>query len=880
MSPDSLIIIDGNSLAHRAFHAIPLLSTTQGLLTNAVYGFTNMLLKVLAREKPEGIAVAFDKGKITFRHDQFADYKALRKATPDELKPQFPILKDLLRAMRIQIFEIEGFEADDLIGTLVTKAEQAGLKSIIVTGDKDTLQLVSPYTKVLLTKKGISELEEYDEDKVRQRFGITPAQFADFKGLSGDPSDNIPGVPGIGEKTASRLLSRYGTVEEVIAHAGELPGRLGNQIITFGEQAMLSRRLATIQREVPVDIDLDLCCWQGPDYKSLLEILKKLEFKSIIKSIMNDKKLPGDIEKHSEAGTGLQTYPVKYRLLNTQAGLDYFLQAIRKSGCLSIALSGTRSGGITAAGLAINHDAVYYLLPDAGLSLDEVLRVIKHICEDDNITKYCHNGKELIWLLHHHKIKLRNLGFDTMVAAYLLNPASPSQDLGNVLLEHLDVVLPLGGEEELPARADCIMQLVRLLDNKLRLQEEEQLYYEVELPLVEVLAAMEINGVAVDKEQLETMSKELSMQIDALTEEIYRLSGENFNINSPKQLGRVLFEKLKLPAIKKTKTGYSTDAEVLDELAASHEVVSKILEYRQMVKLKTTYTDSLASLINPQTNRLHTTFYQTVTATGRLSSAEPNLQNIPIRLEQGRKIRKVFIPGRAGNLLLAADYSQIELRILAHLSGDPNLTNSFLNREDIHTRTAAEVFGVPLEEVTREMRGRAKAVNFGIIYGLSDYGLARDIKVSRQEARQYIQNYFARYPVVKSYIDRTIREAKEKGYSTTLLNRRRYLPELFSSNHTIRSFGERTAINSPLQGSAADLIKQAMVRIHRKLNGQALQSKMILQVHDELIFDVPAEEIPVMRELVKECMENALPMSVPLEVDLKIGPNWYDVKKV
>lgn len=881
MPPDNLIIIDGNSLAHRAFHAIPLLSTSQGLLTNAVYGFTNMLLKVLAREKPDRIAVAFDKGKITFRHDQFEDYKALRKATPDELRPQFPILKNLLCAMRIQIFEVEGFEADDLIGALVAKAERAEIKSTIITGDKDALQLVSPRTKVLLTKKGISELEEYDVNKVRLRFGVAPARLTDLKGLSGDPTDNIPGVPGIGEKMASRLLKQYGTLEEVIAHAGELPEKLGNQLKTFGDQAMLSKRLATICREAPVDINLDCCCWQGPDYKNLLDILKKLEFKTIIKSIMADKKLPGNIEKHAANGPGLETYPVKYLRLHTTADLENFLKTVRESGRLSIALSGTRpGGGITAAGLAVNPDRVYYLSPGAGIHRDEVLSTIKAICENDLVSKYCHNGKELIWLLQHHKIKLYNLGFDTMVAAYLLNPASPNQDLGHLSLEHLDAVLPLGTEEELPARADCTMQLAQLLDNKLHLQEEDKLYYEVELPLVEVLAAMEINGVAVDKEQLKVMSKELGKQIDALAEEIYHLSGEIFNINSPKQLGQVLFEKLKLPVIKKTKTGYSTGAEVLEELAVTHEVVSKILEYRQMVKLKTTYTDSLASLIDPETGCLHTTFHQTITATGRLSSVSPNLQNIPIRLEQGRKIRKVFIPGRPGNLLLTADYSQIELRILAHLSGDPNLVRSFLNHEDIHTRTAAEVFGVPPEEVTKEMRSRAKAVNFGIIYGLSDYGLAREIKVSRQEAGRYIDNYFARYPGVKAYIDRTIREAKEKGFSTTMLNRRRYLPELFSPNHTIRSFGERTAINSPLQGSAADLIKVAMIRIHRKIISQSLQAKMILQVHDELVFDVPGKEIPVMHDLVKECMENALPMSVPLEVDIKTGPNWYDLKKL
>jgi DNA polymerase-1 len=917
MSSDLMIVIDGNSLAHRAFHAIPPLSTSQGLLTNAVYGFTNMLLKIIAEESPAWIAVAFDKGRVTFRHDDYERYKANRSATPEDLRPQFPVLKDVLKAMRIKIFEIEGFEADDLIGTITARAEREGLKSVVVTGDRDALQLVSPLTRVKLTKKGISELDEYDEGKVWDRYGITPLQYTDFKGLTGDASDNVPGIPGIGEKTATRLLKEYGSLEEILAHAGELSGRTAVLVSSAREQGEMSKRLVTICREVPVDIDLEECRWLGPDYKELLNIFKKLEFKTLIKSIYQDaRNVAGDKQKGKKQGhkTGkqalaesdLETYPVTYQRLDTPNRLAGLIKTVRKSGRLALSCVCDAGGALAGAGFVLNEDRAYLLSlqppdtwrqqgePDGGGSLfenletepgaggyfrEQALAALKTICEDPTIKKYCHDGKKLIWLLHKNGIKLAGLAFDTMIASYLLNPASPNRELEDVSLEHLNAVLP-GGEDELPARALCVLQLARLLEDKLKLLEQDRLFYDVELPLVEVLAAMEIQGVSVDKKQLEDMSKELGLLIKSLEGEIYRLAGQIFNINSTRQLGKILFEELKLPVVKKTKTGFSTDAEVLEELAMSHEIVAKVLEYRQLMKLKSTYTDGLAALINPATGRLHTTFHQTVTATGRLSSSDPNLQNIPIRLEAGRLIRKVFIPSCPDNLLLTADYSQIELRILAHISGDPVLIDSFKKGEDIHTRTAAEVFAVAPEEVTREMRGQAKAVNFGIIYGLSDFGLARNIKVGRQEARRYIENYFARYAGVKTYIERAVREAREKGYVTTLLNRRRYLPDLFSPNRTLRNFGERTAMNTPIQGSAADIIKLAMVNIQHELAEHGHKAKMILQVHDELIFDTPANELDHLIELVKRCMENALVMDVPLVVDMKTGANWYDVKKI
>lgn len=887
MSADTLMLIDGNSLIHRAFHAIPPLSTSTGEPTNAVYGFTNMLFKLLAQKRPERIAVAFDIGKTTFRHQEYREYKAHRRPTPDDLRPQFPLVKKILHAMRIKIFECAGYEADDLIGTLATKAEQAGLKTLIVTGDRDSLQLVSPLTRVLLTKKGISVLDEYDEGKIRDKYGLTPQQYVDFRGLTGDPSDNVPGIPGIGEKTAGKLLREFGNLAAIIAHAGELTGRLGELVTTYGRQAEYSRQLVTICREVPVEIDLEQCCRVEPDYQVLLHLLKELEFKTLIKSIyftgeQPDKPLQGKAPVRPKAAhalpkSNLATYSVACRVIDSTAGLAALQKNVQRHRRVALALAPGTGREITAACLAVD-DAVYSLpMSGAGVASDQALETLRTVCEDTAVKKYCHNGKKVMKMLHRHKIKLNNLAGDTMIAAYLLNPAAPNRALADVALEYLDVVLP-DGVDSLPARADCIYRLAGLLDDKLRQQNQDRLFYEVEIPLALILGEMEINGVTVDRDQLELMSETLGNLLGELAGEIYRLAGGKFNINSSKQLGKILFEDLKLPVIKKTKTGYSTDAGVLEELAGTHGLVAKVLEYRQLMKLKSTYTDGLAALINPETGRLHTSFHQTVTATGRLSSAEPNLQNIPIRLEQGRLIRKVFIPERAGNLLLTADYSQIELRVLAHMSSDPVLIEAFKNGEDIHTRTAAEIFGIRPDEVTGEARRKAKAVNFGIVYGLSEFGLARDVKVGRQEARQYIEKYFTRYAGVKSYIDRVLRAARADGYVTTLLHRRRYLPDLHNPNRMARQAAERTAMNTPIQGSAADIIKLAMINIHQEIAAHGLHAKMILQVHDELIFDTPAEEVGQLKQLVKRCMENAIILDVPLEVVIKVGPNWYDVE--
>lgn len=859
---EKLLLIDGNSLMHRAYHAIPSLSTREGLPTNAVFGFTNMLFKVLAEERPHRVAVAFDKGKVTFRHDSLETYKALRPATPEELRPQFQLLKEVLQAARVPFFEVEGYEADDIIGALVTQAEEQDLEVIILTGDKDTLQLVSSRTKVLITRKGISELELYEEEKILARYGLAPALLADLKGLAGDQSDNIPGIPGIGPKTAAELLQRYGTLEGVLKHADELPPRIRNLVKDYAAQAALCKKVATIERDVP-GIDLHAVpAWPGPDYAALLNVFRRLEFRSLIKNLLREQE-------------EIKTFSPPFKVVTSGEELRDLYRYVRQAGEVSLVLD-TVDNQPVDLGLAAGEET--YVLPGAGGPAG--MTFLENLLEDGNIAKICHDAKEIHKLCARLGRRAANIAFDTMVAAYIVNPMTPNRNLSELALDQLNLVLPNTGLASVAARAQAIRCLYPLLKEKLRQQDQVTLYNEIELPLTAVLSAMEVAGIAVDKEQLASMSAELSEYIDSLAQEIYRLAGEEFNINSPKQLAYILFERLRLPARKRTKTGYSTDAAVLEELAEEHPIVNKLLAYRQLVKLKGTYADGLAAVIDATTGRLHTTFHQTVTATGRLSSAEPNLQNIPIRLELGRKIRKVFIPRSPENLLLAADYSQIELRILAHLAGDPALTKAFQENQDIHTQTAAEIFGVPPAAVTPEMRSRAKAVNFGIVYGISDFGLARDIGVSRQEARKFIDRYLTRFSGVKAFIEQTIRDAREQGYVTTLFNRRRYLPELFNPNRATRAFGERAAVNTRIQGSAADVIKLAMVNLHRQLAERGLETKMVLQVHDELIFDVPKEEFDEVAALVKREMEGAVRLNVPLLVDLKAGTNWYDVHRV
>lgn len=863
-----LFVIDGHSLAHRAFHGVPTLTTTAGEYTNAVFGFTNMIFKILDSYHPDLFAVAFDMKAPTFRHREYADYKGTRKGMPDELRSQIPLIREVVTAFRIPIFEREGYEADDLIGTLSALAEKAGHHTYVVTGDRDSLQLIDEHTSVLLTRKGISEIEEYNAANMLEKTGLTPAQIPDFKGLMGDPSDNIPGVPGVGEKTAVKLLQTWGTMEEVLVHAAKADAnkRVKENLVIYADQARLSKRLATIDRCIPLKIDFAALRYAGPDNEALFELFTRFEFKSLLSRVAQGKEkalspVPGSwiavAESDAEEAAG--------RLASAEVL------------ALSPVLSGTDPMRAELVGLSVTADgenAYYFEVAKCGLN--PVRRLLTSPAEKaggDLKTLYV-IGKRL-------GIDMAAMAFDPLLAAYLINPTRDNLSLSDLAREEFRQEIPAGPEpERAAALARVCYRLKDRLFKKLAENEQTELFCRVEMPLSRVLGDMELAGVAVDMERLRTMGEELAVRINEYTAEIYRLAGETFNINSTKQLADILFNKLGLPPLKKTKTGYSTSAEVLEELAAYHEIVARILEYRQVVKLKSTYIDGMVSLIHPETHRLHTTFNQTITATGRLSSTEPNLQNIPIRLPEGRKIRQVFVAGEGFDYLLAADYSQIELRVLAALSGDPVLIDAFRHDEDIHTRTAAEIFGVAMEDVTPALRSRAKAVNFGIVYGISDFGLARDTGVSRKEAQEFIDQYFSRYAGVKAYLDSVVAKAKEQGFVTTLLNRRRYLPDINSRNFNLRSFAERTAKNTPIQGTAADIIKVAMVQVHHELKNRGLRARMLLQVHDELIFEVPEGELAEVASLVRRVMENAVPLPVPLKVDAKVGKNWYEMTKL
>ncbi len=891
-----LMILDGNSLIYRAFYAIPLLTSSEGEYTNAVYGFMNMLMKVLSDEKPGCIAVAFDKGKVTFRNEKFDQYKGTRKATPDELRPQFAYVKDILKAMNIPTYELEGYEADDLIGTITKRAEEEGYMSVIVTGDRDALQLISPATSVMLTRKGISETELYDTGRVKERYGLTPEQMIDVKGLMGDSSDNIPGVPGIGEKTALKLINTYGSMEKVYENLGDLTPKMREKLTENRELAFLSRELATIVRDVPFELDLMECYLEEPDYEKLMPLLQKMEFKTLINSFTERMKAAGLAP--AESGQAQPACQVKYEctVLPLQEGLDRLAADLDK-GEISISYELSNPdpmlAELTGFSWSVEPGAAAYVT-GVGEGQAELFREEANISplaslagSRAGVKKYCHDGKRLMVALDRYGIRWGSVAQDTLLAAYLLNPTGRHQDLADLSAEYLGRELAAGDESAGTAgaagagsSAAVIMELQKVLAQKLADDGLEELYYSVELPLTRILADMEITGVRVDRERLTEMSAELADKLENISTEIYGLSGEEFNINSPKQLGYILFEKMGLPAVKKTKTGYSTDVEVLERLAAEHGIAEKILEFRQLAKLKSTYVDGLSGLINPRTGRLHTTFNQAVTATGRLSSAEPNLQNIPIRMEEGRRIRKAFVPSEPGHRLLAADYSQIELRVLAHISGDANFIRAFREGQDIHTHTASEVFGVPEDKVTREMRDGAKAVNFGIVYGISEFGLARNIRITRQQAREYIDGYLDRYPGIREFMKNIVVEARENGYVTTILERRRYIPDLKSRNHNVRAFGERAAMNTPIQGSAADIIKLAMVRVAECLEREGLKTKMLLQVHDELIFEVPEEEMEKAVPLIRDCMENAVELEVPLVVDMKQGPSWFDMEKI
>ncbi len=894
-----IIIIDGNSLINRAFYALPPLTTKEGQHTNAIYGFVTMLLKIIEDYSPNYIGVAFDKKAPTFRHKEFTEYKAGRKKMPPELAEQMEPLKEVLDAFNIYRIELEGFEADDLIGTLAKHCEGKDIESLIVTGDRDALQLTSSITKVLFTKKGISQLEIYDDKKVMEDYEVTPTQFIDLKGLMGDKSDNIPGVPGVGEKTAIKLLKQFETIENLIQNTEEISAdKLREKIEANREQAILSKRLATIVTNVPVDISLEALEKKDVNYEKLIDLFRAYEFNSLIPRIKKN------IDKMQSEGeeTEVNSTSIKENIFNIKdmTTLKAALEEVRNEGQLVLKTVTEEHNIITdkivSLAMTTTGEKQYYI-DFKDFIEDDLITSLKEILEDETIKIIGHDLKKEIVHFYPYNINISNLHFDTMIGAYLIDAAKSSYSLKDLALEYLgeeildeekivgkgkkQISLWEAPDEELKKLLCAYVQVTAKLSNTIKEKLEDlelhKLYYDVELPLVEVLASMEFLGVKVDRNMLLALEIEFKEIIDELTREIYNLAGTEFNINSPKQLGEVLFEKLGLPPMKKTKTGYSTNADVLEKLYDKHDIIPKISEYRQVTKLKSTYVDGLLSIINPITNRIHSSFNQTVTTTGRISSTEPNLQNIPIRLEMGRRLRKVFVSDE-GCSFIDADYSQIELRVLAHIAKDENLIDAFIKNQDIHSRTASEIFEVPMDEVTSLMRGDAKAVNFGIVYGISDFGLSQNLNIPVQKAKKYIESYFEKYPSIKKYMDDIVAEGKEKGYVLTLLNRRRYLPELKSSNFNIRSFGERIAMNTPIQGSAADIIKVAMVEVYKRLKEGNYKARLILQVHDELIIECPEDEIETVTNILQDSMENAIEMEIPLKVDLSYADNWYDAK--
>ncbi|OEG00094.1 DNA polymerase I [Vulcanibacillus modesticaldus] len=880
-----LVLIDGNSIANRAFYALPLLTNKEGLYTNAVYGFAQIIIKIVKEIKPDYMLVAFDAGKVTFRHTDYQDYKGKRKKTPSELSSQFPMLKKLLDALQIKHFELEEYEADDIIGTISKSAEIREIETIIYTGDKDMLQLASDKVSIFLTRRGITEVDIFGPKEIMDKYQLTPKQIIDLKGLMGDTSDNIPGVPGVGEKTAIKLLHQFETVEGVLENIEKVSGKkLKEKLAENKEQALLSKKLATIFKEVPIGFEIDDLKVKEPDLEEVKQLFINWEFNTLIERLgieSTENNLEKDYEK-----IDYQTYSKEIKSVWNEK----FHKKEQIALHVETNYEKTHDKEIYGLALSDGEEQVY-------LTLEEMIAwtELKEWLSDPTAPKWVYDGKRIEMVLYWNNFKLNGVTADLLLSNYILNPADGGNDLAKIAKEHGyndlqadDIIYGKGAKKVIPdpevimehisSKAYIIYSLVPMLNNKIVENKMEKLLYDIELPLSRVLAKMEKNGVLIDVNRLEQMGDEFNQKLKGLTDEIYELAGREFNINSPKQLGEILFDKLQLPVIKKTKTGYSTSADVLEKLEPYHPIIGKILHYRQLGKLYSTYVEGLLKVVDPETHKIHTSFNQAVTATGRLSSTDPNLQNIPIRLEEGRKIRQAFIPSESEWLILSADYSQIELRVLAHISEDENLIQAFIDDLDIHTKTAMDVFNVSEHEVTSLMRRQAKAVNFGIVYGISDYGLSQNLNISRKEAGEFIDKYFSVFSGVKNYMTEIIKQAKKKGYVSTLLNRRRYLPDINSSNYNIRSFAERTAMNTPIQGTAADIIKIAMVRIANKIEDRNLNSRLLLQVHDELIFEVDPIEIDLMKTLVKETMEEAMDLKVPLKVDINIGKTWYEAK--
>jgi len=854
-----LALIDGNSLLHRAFHALPPMTARDGTPTGALFGFLSMLLKVVSEEKPDGMLVAFDEHGPTFRHEMFDAYKAGRQETPDDLRAQFPILRELLERMRIKTLSRQGLEADDILGIFSRKAAKEGVRALIVTGDRDALQLVEENTTLLLTKKGISETLRVTPEVLFELYGVTPAGMIEVKSLMGDASDNIPGVPGVGEKTALKLIQQYGTLDEVLHHINDIPGaKLKERLKEYGEQAKLCLDLARIVTDPDriADVALSDCTFEPSRLHDGVDMLRALELRSIISRLPEKPEEPQAVQAEKQE--------IKATALSGKEDLTALLPRLLSANEISVALSDVLTVATDAGEqFALPVSEQMTLLRDA-FSPSELLSALAPVFSAEKPKKILYDAKQWMHMLSEAGIALRGLAFDPMIAAYLLHPSRSNYSLS-------ELCEPFG-----PVCAAALFPLREDMERQLREQGMKELHDAIELPLISVLFDMEREGFALDPEVLRDMDVRFVGEIEALTRQIYGLAGEEFNILSPKQLGVILFEKLGLPYSRKTKTGYSTDADTLEYLSTLHPLAERVLEYRRLTKLKSTYIDGLLAALGPD-GRVHTRFNQTVAATGRISSAEPNLQNIPVRTALGREIRKAFVAS-PGNLLVGGDYSQIELRVLAHMAGDETMAEAFRLGQDIHTRTAATVFGVPPDMVTGEMRSAAKAVNFGIVYGISDFGLAQNLGISRKQAGEYIRAYLDKYSKIRDFMQKTVEEARKNGYARTLFGRRRDIPELKSSNFNTRSFGERAAMNAPIQGTAADIIKLAMVAMDRALKEGGFAAKLILQIHDELIVDCPKEEVPEVERLLKKVMEGVATLSVPLVADVRSGRSWYDTK--
>ena len=869
------VLIDGHSILNRAFYGVPIFTNSEGLHTNAVFGFLNIMFKIIDSKQPDYMAVAFDVHQPTFRHEMFKDYKGTRKPMMEELREQVPVIKKLLQKMNITTVELPGYEADDVIGTLSKKGEKAGMEVDVISGDRDLLQLASDHITICIpkTKKGQTTVEEYNTEGVRKLYKVTPTEFIDVKALMGDSSDNIPGVPGIGEKGATAIISQFGSIENAYDHADEISNtRNRNALLNNYEMAQMSKTLATINIQSPVEVTPEQCKLEDIYTEDALEMIKRLEFKSMIQRF-------GSVTSTNDCEGG-------FKYINNPFDADPIFEQAKNADNVGIFIY--RNKDNFGVSLCFNNDNVYYIGKEGFVTEDYIIEKVRDLV----------NAKAKLTILN---IKENNdilenddaeSIFDISIAAYLLNPLQNTYDYDDIAREYLgmnvpafDEIFPKTKKSETPSdeipenilKYACYNAYVAYkakdaLTEKLKETEMLDIYNNVEIPLTYALYDMEQAGIMVAGDKLKEYGERLKTGIEALEKDIFAEAGHEFNINSPKQLGEILFGEMQLPGGKKTKTGYSTSASVLEKLEPDYPFVSKILEYRQLAKLKSTYADGLAVYIG-EDNRIHGKFNQTITATGRISSTEPNLQNIPVRMPLGREIRKVFIP-KEGCVFIDADYSQIELRILAHMSDDKNLIDAYNHSKDIHAATASLVFHVPLEEVTKEQRSNAKAVNFGIVYGISSFGLSNDLSISRKEAEQYIKDYFISYPGIKNYLDNSVKEAKEKGYSVTMFGRRRPIPELTSGNFMQRQFGERVAMNSPIQGSAADIMKIAMINVAKELKEKDLKSKIVLQVHDELLIEAYENEVEQVKDILKRNMEQAAHLNVPLDVDVQVGNNW------